>query len=656
MLKKVGLFGSAKIEAEKKERELLDSAGSSGRGEMSPKGSPLSDMQESPQMPACSNGDESPETISDELEGQDSNQVAVAHSESGSSQEVPPLPDGFELEGEDVYFSPRNRERFFVCQNLRIVKMMHDVDTNDMYMSVEFVNIMGQKVITSPILVSACRSPRGIWKLIHMGLRATHSTAKQVVEYLRYLEGIFPRQNIQKTFTRVGMGEFEQKPIFKLENAVGLDATYAGSLRLKPKGSRTEWERAIREMVIGKPALETMLCVGLSAPIIGYASKVFHLGNMVVHVVGGSSTGKTTASQLSISPFANPSTQVENGLATTWNMTDSALLQSLAGNDGLPVLLDEVAMYEHADFTKTIFRVSGGKAKKGLNPYFNPNGDGTWATTVISTGETSLCENSQSLGGLAARLIEFHDVSWTEDARSAEKLKSVIMSNYGTVGPVYGETLLNQIEGIPQRMQELHDDAVTQCRAAKADHHLLDRRAWFFAAILLAGEIANQALNLNLDCKGILKFLIANERKNLARLDMPLKAYRLFRECYQVNRDRFVTDIDQDKRSGDILLGRTMCLNGDVVRVNIIREKLDAFLQQAGFPRPLSVYREWRSRGWLDATGDHYDRPIMLSRKMGKMRMYCVLFKVEADAEDEESIHVEGSTPTEESGQALTDA
>ena len=94
----------------------------------------------------------------------------------------------------------------------------------------------------------------------------------------------------------------------------------------------------------GNTALEAMMSIGFSAPIVGYLyRKDKHTDTLIFHMAGKSTTGKTTASKAAISPFGVPDTKGK-GLFRTWNGTTNAIINSLGGNFGIPLVFDEFSM------------------------------------------------------------------------------------------------------------------------------------------------------------------------------------------------------------------------------------------------------------------------------------------------------------------------
>jgi hypothetical protein len=290
----------------------------------------------------------------------------------------------------NIYWTPTNR---FICQNIRLMAIHHNID-EDTYSFILSYDYLGQeKVIELPR--DACLTKRELIKLQRRGLMVTEKTAEHAIEYLLNIEQSMPEDWRENVHSNVGFDVIDEDDIFNHYAAYGVKSKYTGPLDIMPKGSYSEWFRMVRENVLGNPQLEAILVLGFSSAVMGLVAPIFGLDSMLVHISGDSSTGKSISAKLAVSVWGNPSTKISNGLATTWNATDNAILTNLIGNHGLAVLLDEISMSEANDFTKLIYKLAGSKDKSRLTKEIKPIEAGTWATTFLTTGEFSLIDKSK---------------------------------------------------------------------------------------------------------------------------------------------------------------------------------------------------------------------------------------------------------------------
>ena len=69
----------------------------------------------------------------------------------------------------------------------------------------------------------------------------------------------------------------------------------------------------INNHILGNPELEFALSSGLSSILLGYIGEDLGLESNIIHLVGNSTTGKSTALKLAISSFGYPDIK-KNGL------------------------------------------------------------------------------------------------------------------------------------------------------------------------------------------------------------------------------------------------------------------------------------------------------------------------------------------------------
>lgn len=95
------------------------------------------------------------------------------------------------------------------------------------------------------------------------------------------------------------------------------------------KGSKEVYEQFLKETVYPVPSLSLALAIGYSAVLASKLNKDFDIGTIVVNFCGASSTGKTTAEQLLVSPFGCPQISNRKGLCRNFFSTDNALFSRL---------------------------------------------------------------------------------------------------------------------------------------------------------------------------------------------------------------------------------------------------------------------------------------------------------------------------------------
>ena len=239
-----------------------------------------------------------------------------------------------------------------------------------------------------------------------------------------------------------------QDIVFDKDKYPNFKSSYGGTFNLQlqpdPKKQLSGQIAFFRKYVENSTELSAALAIGGSAILNGYISENIHTSNIIVHYVGTSSSGKTTAAQVSASVACCP-TLLSNSYFTSWNSTKNGILAKLKANRGFPVVFDELSEYQGRDISSLIYEMAEGKDKtrcektgnvKPITKY------DCWATTIISTGETSLFDKCSSNSGLDARILELN-CRFTKSAQEADEIKGQVTQYYGYTATRFAYYLLN---------------------------------------------------------------------------------------------------------------------------------------------------------------------------------------------------------------------
>lgn len=168
-------------------------------------------------------------------------------------------------------------------------------------------------------------SKRNLPYLMEYGIDVKDSNAEILFDFLLLQEKSAPRRYVHES---LGYDEYKGTKIFKLQKALrpqlakGWDSTYIGNYDMCLKGTFDAWEDCIKKEVVGNTPMELALAIGFSAPIVSMLRDRLTPESLLVHFVGDSSKGKTTAEMLAVSPFGSPSK--EDGLLRSWLATHKA--------------------------------------------------------------------------------------------------------------------------------------------------------------------------------------------------------------------------------------------------------------------------------------------------------------------------------------------
>jgi putative DNA primase/helicase len=498
-----------------------------------------------------------------------------------------------------------------ISESLFVKETVQNLDTKDVYMNLcyKFKGKYHEIAIGMGQLV-----PNELMKLSSKGMDISYEYHKYIATFLREQQKCAPHKEI---YREVGWHEDEEENLVfrhhhilsKRPDIKASNDTEGGSYNLEPQGSLNVWKGMIFVDVGTNIPLQTILCIGFSAPLVGYLStKYDDVDTLLFHLVGDSTKGKTTAALLAVSPFGMPSNK-KKGLMKSWNGTSNATINMMAGNYGIPLVLDELSMSSAKSLTSEIYVLTNGQEKSRLNDEMKQRKQGTWSTTIISTGEQSIFERTNQNIGLTVRAFEFSNISWTTSAENADAIRSVIQDDYGYAGEAFIKSLFEI--GLPI-MEEKWAQWQERCVANMPDTPFRTRIAKKIAIVLAAGELANESLELLLDLEQIMHFLLEQEMERMTARDIGKKAINFLIQLFIQHQTNFRTE---KSFSSPMDCWGKVFVHSDFIEVAFLKNILEQELRKGGYDDPKVVIRNWKEKGWLITEGD---RPTKRTRVFEK--------------------------------------
>lgn len=287
----------------------------------------------------------------------------------------------------------------------------------------------------------------GLLELKQFGIYVNENNVNTLISVLQNQEyelNYVDKEPVKYFHKQIGWYKYKGQYIFRGYSAISTNESgqlvniskYNGDYNLSIKGNLSGWKDFIKREVIGYTPLELAVILGLSSVLNGYLGDAVDCPNILVNLVGDSSSGKTTASMLALSTASMPRSRVvDNKLSfmRSWNGTSNAILNSLNGNLGFPVVIDELSLLKTRDASSLVYAFSWGEDKNRLNGDSQQIKTNSFKTTVISTGECSLLNKCTSANtGIRVRIIELSNVQWTTSAEHSNRIKKGCLDYYGT--------------------------------------------------------------------------------------------------------------------------------------------------------------------------------------------------------------------------------
>lgn len=388
----------------------------------------------------------------------------------------------------------------------------------------------------------------------------------QSVERLGWVDGVFVPYDEALTLDNDGQGA-------ELARAV------------HSKGTLQEWAEYIAPLRKQSLYLQIVLAAAFASVLI---SKVKALP-FVLHLWGGTGTGKTVALKVAASVWGNPEKYM-----LTLNGTTNALMGTAALLHNLPLLADELQTIKidtnFQNYDKLIMQITEGKDRARLTQQSTLKEQKTWNNCFIFTGEEPITQ-SNSGGGTKNRVIELQCKE--QIISNGNAVVNFIDSHYGSAGRAFiehiaskpAETLQQEFQTLQSALLQISNSSAKQCAA--------------LALIALADAYADECIFKDklqvLDLKQL-----AGIAKSLAEIDSAERAYRYIMDVIAENANYFA----RRGKHGYYKTAIGACwgkITEDYIAIN--RTRITEELAKQGYSLN-SVVDTWKSKGYIMTRSD----------------------------------------------------
>ena len=284
----------------------------------------------------------------------------------------------------------------------------------------------------------------------------------------------------------VVIGPGASDAVFQSEESGSAEYAIAGSLR--------DWRERIAGLAVGNPILTLALSVAFAGPLLGK----LHAEGGGVHLVGDSSTGKTTCADAARSVWGGPEYR------RSWRATANGIEAAAALFNDSVLVLDEISECDPREIGLIVYSLTNGTGKQRASRTGAARSVRRWRCTIVSTGEksvaTSMLEGGhRAKAGQAVRLLDVpvsrRYGAWDElhgqaDGRAlSDALKAAAVEHYGHAGREFLERLTRDKRDFGVMLEGVK--ALPEFAAADAEGQA-KRAASRFALFALAGELATE--------------------------------------------------------------------------------------------------------------------------------------------------------------------
>ncbi len=339
-----------------------------------------------------------------------------------------------------------------------------------------------------------CSDLRG--ELLSMGV--------EICPHARYLLAVYlqdraPKRRIQCAL-QTGWASTEYKAFVLPDSVIGPQAAGVayqsgerGSEEYTVSGTLAGWQAGTAALANGNPLLVLALSAAFAGPVLARCNA--ESGG--IHLVGDSSTGKTTAVEAACSVWGGPN------FKRSWRTTGNGLEGAAAlFNDSL-LALDEISECDPRQVGEVVYMLGNGRGKQRAGRTGSARSVTRWRSSVLSTGERSIATTMTEGGhrakaGQSVRLLDLPTQrtygvwdnlhQYGSGTAFSDALKLEAATHYGHAGRAF-------LEKLTRDHDQSFSDALDTIKAlpelqAPGGEGQAKRAAGRFAVMALAGELA----------------------------------------------------------------------------------------------------------------------------------------------------------------------
>lgn len=258
------------------------------------------------------------------------------------------------------------------------------------------------------------------------------------------------------------------------------------------RGTLESWQQGIAAPAVGNP----MLVMALSAAFAGPVLALVGVESGGLHLIGDSSTGKTTALQAAASVWGG------DNFRRSWRTTANGVEGAAALFNDCLLALDEISECDPRDVGEVVYMLGNGRGKQRASRTGTARSVLRWRSSVISTGERSIATSMMEAGqrvkaGQAVRLLDIpvqrRFGAWdnlhqhSSGPAFSDSIKRASLSSYGTAGRAFLEKLTRDTDNLVERLEDIKTRLLEGMQSGDGQPA---RAAARLAVLALAGELA----------------------------------------------------------------------------------------------------------------------------------------------------------------------
>lgn len=257
-------------------------------------------------------------------------------------------------------------------------------------------------------------------------------------------------------------------------------------------GTLAGWRDGIAAKAVGNP----LLMLAVSASFAGPLLQRCNCEGGGFHVVGDSSTGKTTMIEAACATWGGP------GFKRSWRATANGMEGAAAMFNDCLLALDEISECDPKEVGAIVYALGNGRGKQRASRSGNARGVTRWRCFVISSGERTIATTMQEGGhrakaGQSMRLLDIPAAqtygAWdalhgaSSPAAFSDAIKRTAAQHHGQAGRAFLEKLTFDASDLCAMLEDVKAAPMFATDGTEGQDK---RAAARFALIGLAGELA----------------------------------------------------------------------------------------------------------------------------------------------------------------------
>ncbi|HAR6143468.1 TPA: DUF927 domain-containing protein [Staphylococcus pseudintermedius] len=470
--------------------------------------------------------------------------------------------------------------------------------------------------------------------LIKYGFNINERYIKSLSYALQSMRQSLP---LSKLYTGVGVLQSDDegtvisldKPYFskEIEQSQANEIICETHYDLQPKGTFKGWWEMYLKQVKGNLLLELAVVFAASSLVTAFL-KTRHeveFAGTIFSFMGNSSTGKSTAAALAVSIAGNP-TKGSNTLFRSWNGTRNALEGYLSSNYGLPIVLDELSAATFKDTTGLLYSLAEGQGRQRSNIDGNVKALKNWGTSVISTAEHSILNDSARNDGLNVRTIEISE-AFTTSADNADAIKRATSVNYGHIMPLVVEYLLKREDEVIKWFHAEHDWFKKQLKNETSNTGI--RMFKRYAVIATSARIFERVIAVPIDIDAVREYLVSYHLESVSERSLQAKSIEVIVQFVAQNRGKFS---EAAKLSRMIENYGLIELKEDHIQVKMLKNVFKNMLEEHQFQDVNNVIDALRDKGYMQSDRNRKTTKRSVKDAQGKTKS-IVFYHLKLDKE-----------------------